>query len=555
MIPSPLFGSSVCSMRMVMALLFVASTSATTTTTTCAFVSKNLPSGNKNIVSQPSSCNRNIATRQKLFLEEEQHDTTGSSISSNSASGDGQSRRTVLGGMIAGAGTSALGTIINPNPAFADESVYVPAKRPNAYLVDSTIPPTLLPLGTAQKQTEMLLKLGKGFGTNKEAIFIDRVNLNNIMNKAVFGAIRIGSNAVTKISGNDDYFGPGIPDYASFVCLGVPTETKPKDINLVISLLDQISKPRSKKLGFPFGAGDDAATEKTNTALGLAFAPLSTQPILDKYLRDNSNDAEAESALTNGLMDAGVDSETVGFYLPLLRDVKKKNPQTKGQLLWSLLALAPEGADAEIARKEGLQYVDPVRRSSYVVDSKGFIELAQDPAYKLYTDRSLLKDYSGEESGVRGFFAERILVHETAATIVAKFAVNAMANANPPSNGNDEEQPKKIKTKDSPLVVVVAPIRDLRYMKGINGRIPRICNYLSNASSSSNESQSTDVINENFVTTILCNPSAKETLSMSNYLRLEIGTGPDTLQYQTKVADYFWFSESPKVNMLARLME
>ena len=53
---------------------------------------------------------------------------------------------------------------------------------------------------------------------------------------------------------------------------------------------------------------------------------------------------------------------------------------------------------------------------------------------------------------------------------------------------------------------------------------------------------------------VLLNPTAAETLSESNYLRLEIGTGPENLAYQTKVADYLWFSSSPKVNMVHRMM-
>ena len=61
-------------------------------------------------------------------------------------------------------------------------------------------------------------------------------------------------------------------------------------------------------------------------------------------------------------------------------------------------------------------------------------------------------------------------------------------------------------------------------------------------------------MDEGAITTILLNPSAEETLSMSRFLRLEIGTTPRTLQYQTKVADYLWFSSMPKVNMLPRMM-
>ena len=46
----------------------------------------------------------------------------------------------------------------------------------------------------------------------------------------------------------------------------------------------------------------------------------------------------------------------------------------------------------------------------------------------------------------------------------------------------------------------------------------------------------------------------QETLSQSKFLRLEIGTAPTNWAYQTKIADYFWFSSMPKVNMLPRMM-
>jgi len=95
------------------------------------------------------------------------------------------------------------------------------------------------------------------------------------------------------------------------------------------------------------------------------------------------------------------------------------------------------------------------------------------------------------------------------------------------------------------LVVAVAPISDVRYMGGPNGRLPRVCKFVNPLATG---------IDESAITTILLNPSAKETLSMSKFLRLEIGTTPQTLKYQTKVADYIWFSAIPKVNVLPRMM-
>lgn len=114
-------------------------------------------------------------------------------------------------------------------------------------------------------------------------------------------------------------------------------------------------------------------------------------------------------------------------------------------------------------------------------------------------------------------------MHETGATAVAKYAA-----ARPES-----------------LVIFVAPIEDVRFMGGYNGRLERISRFLN---------KEENKVIDDCITTILLNPSAKETLSLSRYLRLEIGTAPTNIDYQTKVSDYLWFSKMPKVNLIPRLM-
>ncbi|KAL3903198.1 MAG: hypothetical protein SGILL_010537 [Bacillariaceae sp.] len=378
--------------------------------------------------------------------------------------------------------------------ATKDENGYVAAVRPTAYRVDSTQPPTLIPLSNVIKQTQMLKDLGKGLGTDKQVIIDDTINLNNMLNKAVFGSI----NAVETVAGNkkdESKVGPG---YASFVCLGVPAATTSQDMELATSLLGSIVDGRKKE-----------------SALGLAFCPLSVQSALDAYSKSGD-----EGPLKSAIKDAGVDDATAETYLPLVRFANQKK--------LPLLAMSPELSDIQAARKNGLQSVSSERRQEYVADPQGFISLTQDPRYKLYTDRSLLKDFSpsSKDEKATGFFAERILVHEAGATVAAKYAV---------------ERPES-------MVAIVAPTPDVRFLLGINGRIPRVCAAINS------QKQVTNKVTENAVTTILLNPTAAETLSGSRYLRLEIGTGPETLDYQTKVADYLWFSSSPKVNTIPRLM-
>jgi len=188
--------------------------------------------------------------------------------------------------------------------------------------------------------------------------------------------------------------------------------------------------------------------------------------------------------------------------------------------------------------------VDPSR---HVLDEDGFIKWTQEPRNKLYTKRLLLKDWvpyvlnenekgnssagsGGEkESTPGGFFAERILMHETIATRMANYAFRDIGNG----GGNKNT-----------MVINVGPIADVRFLGGPNGRIARISKAI----------QPTTMVDDDAVTTILINPSAQKTLSQSKFLRLEIGTGPSTIEYQTKVADYLWFSSIPKVNLLPRLM-
>ena len=395
--------------------------------------------------------------------------------------------RTAVGGILAG--SAFLGS---ESASATDNLGYKPAKRPFAYRVDGTQPPTLIPISSAQKEVEILKGLGKGSGTQKSAIVNDSINLNNMLNKAVFGTI----DKISKLSGEtQDPLSSG-PGFASFVCLGLPAELSSADVGLAKSLITSIVEPRSK----------------SDTALGLVFCPLSAQSALDAF--GETGDIEA---LTPILSEKGVSKATLELYRPLLELARSRS--------LTLLAMAPEIEDIAMARAKGLQYVDPERRTKYVFDPDGFIKLSQQPKFRVYADRSLLKDFksmsSGDSTGL--FFSERILVHETAAGIAAKYATQ----------------------RPDSMVVVVAPTPDLRYLQGINGRIPRLCAVLSPSQSK---------VTDEAVTTILLNPSAKETLSKTNYLRLEIGTGPETLDYQSKVADYFWFSFMPKVNMIPRLM-
>lgn len=423
----------------------------------------------------------------------------------------------------AAATAAAVASTISSSPAsaidlpfFGGGDVYIgteaykPGKRCTCYLIDQTIPPSLIPY-RPQREAAILKKIGEGGGTNKKPFIADEINLNNFMNKVVFGTADAITGAANDVGGALGLNSGGADvatvrrqgkNWASFVFLGANFDDADgdgddtDDATLALRLLSDICRPRERE---------------GNTAIALASIPMTAQEALDAYLVDGSN--EADTLLLEALGKSGADSTLSASQLPILQYAKSKR--------YPLLALGVPPVDLETVVKGGLQSLDADKRQNYVADAQGFIALTQDPKYKMYADRSLLKDAGSVDPG--NFFAQKILEHEAAATVMAKYAT---------------------KRPDS-IVVAVAPMADVRFMGGINGRVPRVCGFLTGGESK---------VDEEAVTTILLNPSARETLSQSKFIRLEIGTSPAFWALQTKVADYLWFSKQPKVNMLPRMM-
>ena len=419
-------------------------------------------------------------------------------------------------------GSSTVATAATTTTTMTSSSVYVPAVRPTVYRVDSTIPPTLLPVPKNQDQKKLLKDLGRGLGTDKKEVFIDRINLNNMLQKAVYGTVDAVKSVTT--SSVETQKAP-----ASFVCLGLPMQVTNLDIDLTVSLLRGIFEKRLSQ-------------SRASSAIGIATMPCTAQGIVDDLVAKRI-------ALSDVSTVSGGDA--VQQLLPLYRPILEY--AIENQI--PIIAMGLSKEDEQIVQKGGIQSVNPTSREKYVKDPNGFIAATSDPAFKLYTDRSLLKDRllvaakdaSSSESTISegNYFAERILSHEAGATLVSQYAIDHRSD-------------------DCCVIAIVAPINDVRYLGGINGRIPRVYQYLSAATATdSTETTATrtstenpeSLVSMNDITTILVNPTAIDTLSRTKRLRLEIGTGPDTISYQTKIADYLWFSSSPPVSVLPRVMD
>ena len=335
-------------------------------------------------------------------------------------------------------------------------SGYKQAKRATAYLVDSTIPPTLVPFRAA-REAAILKEIGSGRGTQKTVFIEESINLNNFMKKSVYGTIDAISSAVNP--------SVELKKGPTFCFLALPNihDGAKEDVELAESIMVDLFKPRQSQL-------------KTNTALGLALIPkLSGQNVLDQYLADGNE----ESLMSSMESKAHVNAKTISYLLPILKFARQKGV--------AILALGPEKADLKTVRADGLQNLDIGRRSEYVLDTEGFINLTQDPKFKLYADRSLLRDWkplpvvesenNKKQDGPGDFFAERILEDETIATSMAQWAV----------------------LRPESFMVVISDISHTRYFGGANGRIPRVMKYLNEAS----------IVDDENVSSILINPTAE----------------------------------------------
>ena len=128
----------------------------------------------KNSISSPNSnlCTRCASSRQRNLSLQSQNQPDNEAPTQ-------PSRRHLLQ-TTAALTLSPLTASALPFASTAPEP-FRPSQRCTAYLVDSTIPPSLIPY-RAQREAAILKNLGMGSGTSKEPFAKDEINLNNFMN-------------------------------------------------------------------------------------------------------------------------------------------------------------------------------------------------------------------------------------------------------------------------------------------------------------------------------------------------------------------------------------
>jgi len=260
-----------------------------------------------------------------------------------------------------------------------------------------------------------------------------------------------------------------------------------------------------------------------NLALGLEMVQLQFQPALDRYIsREVADLAAADEDLRRSTEWDDRWPFPFENYLPLFHWARQAR-----------VPLVAANTDSEAQLKVQLSGFEGLRgaeRQRYVPDVLGFLNYTNQPGFKMYADRVIRRSFEyHNETGVLGpspdpnlFFAARVLWDETMANAATKWL---------------EEHPRH-------KMVLLAGSDHVKYGYGIQARAERLGTDYYNLRRRDGKFR---------VASVLLNPTAEESYSYIRRLRLGLGQGARK-SYSRFLADYIWFSTSPRVNLLTRML-
>ena len=192
--------------------------------------------------------------------------------------------------------------------------------------------------------------------------------------------------------------------------------------------------------------------------------------------------------------------------------------------------VVPLGVAAEamgkVQRSGGIASLSEGERADYVDDVGAFVRYAKQPGFDVYAKRVIERRYKrAGYAGIDGapayadFFASSILYDEAVASLAARAA--------------RERGP-------AALVACVVDEAHLTFRYGVQGRLDRL--------DRDPESPTSPKLRS---TSVLLNPTADSTFSASNNLRLSLAAD---VAVTRPLADYVWFSESPKPSLITHMM-
>lgn len=308
-----------------------------------------------------------------------------------------------------------------------------------------------------------------------------------------------------------------------------PPTTVPFPREFEPNLIKEISEERLVFFGVHGEAAGDQATAaevmgkvstklKDKAAIGLEQVEMQFQPALDAYIAERQGDLAAADA---ELAEATQWEDRCAFpfenFLPVLHLARSRG-----------LPLVAMGVDSEKVfdvMQNGMDSLGEDERNAYVSDFKGFVTYVRDKGFQVYADKLIFPSYDRlNEAGLLGkkpptkpnFFAARILADEALASKAVDWA-----------------------TQNNGMRLFVVQREDhVKFGFGASGRAARIA-----------KSLGSDMPTKS----VLINPTAEDSLSLSRSLRLALEYADDLLNGKP-LANYLWFSKSPKVNQIPRMV-
>ena len=413
-----------------------------------------------------------------------------------------------VGGMVLAVGSGAV-----PRAAFASEAfqeqvdTWFPSredpfppppqknKRPLAYSVELTDPPSMLPRTTAG-----------------EASAVSKL--------ASMKVVLLGCHLYT-------------PTTLSLYSKNATAPTAQySDVALVVSLVRRMAKSNPNLV---IGVDNVAATTKSAEILKrfleegrgggeeieATLASLSSEGLL-------VNSLQAAASNTAAAPPRAADTDMLRALLPVARELG---------LAVRPLALPP--AVQKTLLTEGLDGIQG-GMGELLPDPEGFVASVQGEGFSRYTNSVVKQDYSaviaaagGSKVPVSGekYFSNRILLDETLASRVVGSVRGGQQGSGP--------------------LLVVTDLSRVRFGYGLVERIKRLLLLPTTTTSSETTALVTAVPDSADVVSLLLNPTAEDSLSLSNQLRLSLGYGV-FLPASRPLADYVWFTSSPPSRVITK---
>lgn len=256
--------------------------------------------------------------------------------------------------------------------------------------------------------------------------------------------------------------------------------------------------------------------DRKELAIGVEMVQQKFQPALDAYISKQIKDIElADKELFETTEWTKHWPWEFESYFPVLHLAREKGI--------SLVALNIDSETMNKVKENGLDGLSPEEKEKLVSDPKGFINAVTNKGFKYYADRVILSSFEDDVKrgvfpatmqGKANFFAARILQDEAIANRMAQYL---------------QDNPKA-------LMVTILGADHVKFGYGSSWRLERL---MSSAAAVPLESR-----------TILLNPSAKDSLSLSTTLRLRLGNNGEREEFSKPLANLLIFSSSPRVNLL-----